>query len=193
MTNLVHFLSVKDAEEAIKYAIASDVFDLDQGFYGVLFPDRKIALSNIVKMLDECGSDLGCGVVAYNNDIPVGFLSYFPVEQKITRNLAGLKSCLDLSSSDNRRKLKLVSAFQHQLAPIESSGCYLNKIIVFSGSQGLSFGFQLFQYFLQEAKTLKLPAVFHVKRDNYKAINFYQRQGFEVENSEYEYVLCKQR
>jgi ribosomal protein S18 acetylase RimI-like enzyme len=189
----LRFLPVADAELATKYAVASGVFELDQGFYGQLFSDKDIALRNIVKALSEPGGDLGCGLVAYNSDDAVGYLSFFPVVQKTTRNLATLKSILDLTTPDSRQKLKLSTAFQQQLAPLISPGFYLNKILIFPGSQGASFGYRLFNYYLQESEKLHLAPVFHVKRDNQSAIKFYERQGFEVQESEHEYVLCKKK
>ena len=131
--------------------------------------------------------------MAYNSDDAVGYLSFFPVVQKTTRNLATLKSILDLTTPDSRQKLKLSTAFQQQLAPLISPGFYLNKILIFPGSQGASFGYRLFNYYLQESEKLHLAPVFHVKRDNQSAIKFYERQGFEVQESEHEYVLCKKK
>jgi GNAT superfamily N-acetyltransferase len=189
----LRFLPVAGAELATKYAIASGVFELDQGFYGQLFSDKDLALRNIVKALSEPGGDLGCGFVAYNSNDAVGYLSFFPVVQKTTRNLATLKSILDLTTSDSRQKLKLSTAFQQQLAPLISPSFYLNKILILNGFKGGSFGYQLFNYYLQESRKLHLAPVFHVKKDNDSAIKFYERQGFEVQESDHEYVLCKKK
>ncbi len=193
MTESLRFLPVADAELATKYAIASGVFELDQEFYGQLFSDKDIVLRNIVNSLSETGGDLGCGLVAYNSHDAVGYLSFFPVVEKTTRNLATLKSILDLTTTESRQKLKLTTAFQQQLAPLKSHGFYLNKILIFRGSQGASFGYRLFSYYLQESEKQHLAPVFHVKKDNLSAIKFYERQGFEVQDSEHEYVLCKKK
>lgn len=193
MIDSLRFLSVADADIATKYAVASEVFELDHGFYGQLFSDKDTALTNLVTALGEPGGDLGCGFVAYNNKDAVGYLSCFPVVQKTTRNLATLKSILDLTTPDSRKKLKLTSEFQQQLAPFTSPAFYLNKILTLSGSQGASFGYQLFNYYLQESEKSHMEPVFHVKKDNYIAIKFYERQGFEVQESDHEYVICKKK
>lgn len=190
MKDNLEFLPVVSADETTHKTIATSVYHLDIGFYGLLFDDIDTAIENIMKALIEPGSDLGCGLVAYNNNVPVGYVSFFPFNQKTTKNLATIKSIIDFKLPENKQRFNESATFLHKLAPITEQGFYLNKILVFTEFQGFSFGRQIFNRYLHESSLFDLKPIFHVKRDNHMAIEFYKRQGFDVLLSGYEYVIC---
>jgi GNAT superfamily N-acetyltransferase len=191
VTNNLGFVPVGSVDSETKRDIAAGIYALDAGFYGLLFTDKEQAINKIAQSLDEPGGDLGCGFVACDDKRKVGYLSYFPMAQKTTRNLATLKALLDFSLPQTRTVFKQASTFQQQLSPVTIDCLYLNKIMVFNGFKGKSYGSLLLNGYLADAKKLGLTPMFHVHRDNQSAISFYKKQGFEVENSGFEYLLCK--
>lgn len=171
--------------------IARYVYKLDIEFYSILSTNLEIAIAKIIRSLKDPGSDLGAGYAVLENSTPVGYLSYFPLHQKMTRNLASLKAMLDLSDPISIKIAKNTKQFHNLLAPIQAHCHYLNKIVIFDEYAGKSFGKMAFEKYLMESDSVNLAPMFHVRSDNEGAMRFYSKFGFSVESSEFRYLLCK--
>ncbi len=190
MTVDLKFQPISTVDANIKIMISKSIYSMDEGFYKLIFSDHLEAISRIALSLDEVGGDLGCGFVAFDNNIPIGYLGYFPFSQKTTRNLVTLRALLDFGLPSIREHLKKIMSFQSSLAPVEYEGLYLNKLLVFDDFQGKSYGINMFNAYINHAKQQNLQPFFHVRSDNKKAISFYKKAGFTVEDSKFEYLLC---
>jgi GNAT superfamily N-acetyltransferase len=166
--------------------VATSVSQLDPSFYLQLSSDKSECIEKICRVITTNGTDLCTGDAAFLDGDFVGYSCYFPTKEKKFRSASAMKMLLDNEPVSEKRKIiTLATEFSKGIAPLETSGLYLNKIHAFRGKVGI--GTVLLERFIEQARLDNVPCCLHVKKDNKQAILFYKSNGFEMHSSGYEY------
>ena len=177
-------------------AIALSIIKLDYEYYQCIDEDINTVTDLVVSVLLERNSDLGQGLALFCNMNLIGYACFFDLKERLTRSMVSTRCLTNHFMKDRQRMVRFrenCMVFSKSVAPFNESSFYLNKIAVMERYHGKGFGKDIFEKYLAIASSQNLPACFHVRQDNIEAIQFYNKQGFYVEESKYLYQVVKSR
>lgn len=168
--------------------VAKSVCQLDPLFYMQLSQDESECIAKVYRLIITSGTDLCVGDAAFYHGEFVGYSCYFLAKEKKFRSATSLKILLDNKSAIEKKKIiSLATEFSKRVAPLETSGLYLNKIHAFKTNVGI--GTALLNRFIERASSGNTPCSLHVNKENEHAILFYQNNGFNMISSGSDYIL----
>lgn len=171
------------------HEISCLVYELDKRFYQHFGNSKEDVCFNISRILLESNSDCGFGEgILLNNEL-VGFYSCFDRRELTMRTSVSLKLLTTNIMNDKSKLIALrdkTQIFRNSLSPIPLDSFYLNKIGVFNKYRSAGVGRKIMKRFFSHASSKKYSL--HVKKNNFRAIEFYHSLGFMTHEACSEYI-----
>lgn len=136
------------------------------------------------------GSELANALAAVDGRDVVGLVAGFPLEELALRQRVSLHHLLTSLPPDAVADLVANARVRAgDVPPIAGGGYYLARIGVAPHARGGHVAGELLGAFLQQAGSR--DAVLHVHADNARAVAFYQRNGFAIEDRAKPYWIMR--
>ncbi len=173
---LFHPVAELDAEA--RRAAAGLVYESFAEFYDLLplAPAQRIAA--ITAQFELSASELGATVVACSEGEVVGIHSALAAERLQAAQLVGVARFAQSLSGDARRSFRSgLNGFAGQVPPVPEESFHLARFAVAAERRGSGIAAALLDNFLAAGRGFDRYSV-HARRDNTRAIRFYEKHRF---------------
>jgi ribosomal protein S18 acetylase RimI-like enzyme len=162
-------------------------------FYSIFSGDKEKIIYSIAEQFNTF-SELNQVVLAVEEGNIVGICSYYKAEERLERQVNGIRSLLEISdilpevNEGLRNFQKKFSEYNFQKNTI-----YISRFSIKMEKRGQALGLNLMKHIESYFISLKIQRILlHVRRDNIQAIMFYKKVGFtDLDHCRLGYVLLE--
>ncbi len=150
-------------------------------YYALFGRTGDALVASVVEQFQLNGSELNFGQALLERGEVVGLYCALMQNRLKSAQLLGLRKLVDTSDVARARLKQCLDRYSARVADLPSTDAwYLTRIAVLDRAKGTGIADQLMSMFLETAPQT-YAASLHVAKSNTRAIRFYQRHGFAVQ------------